>query len=348
MSVSKMAQIKGVTLSETLMIKALEAVPEQGFSKTAFGDALVDQGINAAQDGDFVRRVMQHLKQAGWIDFDGTAQSWHLTSFGQLRLPQKTIPLVPALSSASATMLPSNRLDRWAEHGRLTIGAVACLTLLMALVGLNASFAWELGREAAQFQILFTMGVMALDMMRPGFVMIGFYLNGRGRYALGTIALSMALTLSPVSVLSTTSILSASFLLGAEINRDADTRAQTLEALRVQHESLLQRAAQDEAAWRQECARGGCGRIAAELETAFQTTVAEAQAVLDRIVSLTEAEQGNSELLARMIKTFENLGLFGGDRQILLPLFLAISLELGALFGPALLLQRRTQTMTRS
>jgi hypothetical protein len=58
-------------------------------------------------------------------------------------------------------------------------------------------------------------------------------------------------------------------------------------------------------------------------------------------VSLTEAENGNSERLARMVTTFESLGLFGAGRQILLPLFLAISLELGALFGPALLLRRR-------
>ena len=347
MSASKMAQIKGITLSEAMMIQALETVPATSFTKTDFADALVDQGVAAGQDGDFVRRVMQHLKQAGWIDFDGTAQSWHLTSFGQLRLPQKTIPLIPAPPSTFATIHPANRLDRWAEHGRLSLSAVACLTLLIALVGLNASFAWELGREAAQFQILFTMGVMALDMMRPGFVMIGFYLNGRGRFALGSIALSMALFLSPVSVLSTTSILSASFLLGAEINQDADTRTQTLEALRVQHQNLLRRAAQDEAAWRQECTRGGCGRIAEELETAFQNTVAEAQEVLDRIVSLTEAVQGNSELLARMITTFESLGLFGAERQIILPLFLAISLELGALFGPALLLRRRTQEMKR-
>ena len=172
--------------------------------------------------------------------------------------------------------------------------------------------------------------------------MIGIHLNGRGRLVLGTLALAVALVLSPVSILSTTSILSASFLLGAEINTDADTRAQTREALRVQHQALLQRAARDEAAWRQECARGGCGPIATELEAEFQGTMSEAQAMLDRIVVLTEADEGNSELLARMVTTFEGLGLFGAGRQIFLPLFLAISLELGALFGPALLLRRRT------
>jgi len=42
-----------------------------------------------------------------------------------------------------------------------------------------------------------------------------------------------------------------------------------------------------------------------------------------------------------MVTTFEGLGLFGAGRQILLPLLLAITLEIAALFGPALLLRRR-------
>lgn len=258
-----------------------------------------------------------------------------------MRLPHKTLPLLPAALQQTHPALQANKIDEWAEYFRLTAGTVACVALITALIGLNASFAWQLAREAAQFQILFTMGVMALDMMRPGFVMIGLHLGGNGRLAIGSLALSIALVLSPVSVLSTTSILSASFLLGAEINSDAETRAQTREALRVQHQNLLQRAAQDEAAWRQECARGGCGPVVSDLQAQFQLTVADAQEVLDRIVSLTEVENGNSELLARMVTTFESLGLFGAGRQILLPLFLAISLELGALFGPALLLRRR-------
>jgi len=117
---------------------------------------------------------------------------------------------------------------------------------------------------------------------------------------------------------------------------------ETRQTLRAEHARLLARAAQDEAAWRQECARGGCGPIAHDLEAEFQRTLAEAQAVLDRILVLSDATQGNSELLARLVTTFEGLGLFSTGRQILLPLLLAISLELGALFGPALLLRRRT------
>ena len=285
---------------------------------------------------------MQFLKRQGIIEFDDATGHWLLTPFGQMRLPQRTLPLVTIQGVQTRALHRGDWLDRLTEHARLMFNALACLTLLIALVGLNASFAWELGREAAQFQILFTMGVMALDMMRPGLMVIGVHLNGRGHRALGSVALVVALALSPVSILSTTAILSASFLLGAEINLDADTRAQTREALRVQHQTLLQRAAQDEAAWRQECDRGGCGPIAQELDAEFQRTVGEAHDVLDRIVTLSEADQGNSQLLARMVTTFEELGLFGAGRQILLPLFLAISLELGALFGPVLLLRRRT------
>jgi hypothetical protein len=342
MSQTLSTTIKGISLDEPLMIAALEQLPSQAFSKTDFAQALTDAGFGHASDSDLVRRVMQFLKRQGLIDFNDVSGGWALTTLGQMRLPHKTLPLLPAAPQQIRPVLQANKIDQWAEYFRLIAGTVACIALITALIGLNASFAWELGREAAQFQILFTMGVMALDMMRPGFVMMGLHLGGRGHLAMGGLAISIALVLSPVSVLSTTSILSASFLLGAEINSDAETRAQTREALRVQHQNLLQRAAQNEAAWRQECARGGCGPVASDLEAQFQLTVADAQKVLDEVVSLTEADEGNSELLARMVTTFESLGLFGAGRQILLPLFLAISLELGALFGPALLLRRRT------
>jgi len=125
------------------------------------------------------------------------------------------------------------------------------------------------------------------------------------------------------------------------MNSDASIQSETRVALQAEHARLLDRAAQDEAAWRAECARGGCGRLAAELEQQFQVTVSEAKSVLDRVVEMSDAAQGNSALLARMVTTFEGLGLFGAGRQILLPFLLAISLEIAALFGPALLLGRR-------
>lgn len=130
------------------------------------------------------------------------------------------------------------------------------------------------------------------------------------------------------------------------MNSDAATQTETRVALQAEHARLLDRAAQDEAAWRLECARGGCGPVAANLEQQFQATITEAKSVLNQIVRMSDAEQGNSALLARMVTTFEGLGLFGAGRQILLPLLLAISLEIAALFGPALLLGRKTHTLT--
>ncbi|RUS60943.1 hypothetical protein EGN72_07155 [Pseudorhodobacter sp. E13] len=335
--------IKGVTLPETLVLAALEGIPNH-FSKSDFAQALSRAGLPEASDNDLVRRLMQHLKRQGLIHYADDTGTWSLTTMGAMRLPARTLPLTPVPIPTPQVLLgtDTDAISPAAETARLIFSAVACVGLIGALIGLNASFAWELGREARQFQILIMVGLMAIDMMRPGFVLMGFYLLGHRHKLLGAVAVTIALTLSPVSVLSTTSILSSSLLLGAEMNQDAAIQEEIRQTLRAEHARLLDRAAQDEAAWRQECARGGCGPVAREREAEFQRTMIEAQSVLDRVLVLSDDAQGTSELLARLVTTFEGLGLFGDGRQILLPLFLAISLELGALFGPALLLRRRT------
>lgn len=333
--------IKGVTVSDALLVTALGSLP-LSFSKGDFAQALNQEGLPEASDGDLVRRLMQSLKRQGIMAFADDAGTWSLTPLGLMRLPSRTLPLTaidPPLADSAGTNPDS--ISPVAETLRQLFSALACIVLVGALIGLNASFAWELGIERLQFQLLITAGLMAVDMMRPGFVLMGFYYLRTGYRGTGVVALTVALILSPLSVMSTSSILSASLLLGSELNHDAQVIEETRQALRAEHARLLARAAQDEAAWRQECARGGCGRIARELETAFQQTVAEAQAVLDQIVALSDDVQGTSELLSRLVTTFEGLGLFGSGRELLLPLFLAISLELGALFGPALLMRRR-------
>lgn len=334
--------IKGVQLPEPLLVAALDALPS-GFSKSEFAQALSDAGLPEANDSDLVRRAMQYLKRQGLISFADDTGTWSLTSLGVMRLPTSTLPLSPLANSSPAlpATAPSDRLGDAAETVRLLVSVLACLALIGALVGLNASFAWELGREAQHFQILITLGLMALDLMRPGFVMMSFFLFDQGRRGAGVLALLIALMLSPVSVLSTTSILSAAVLLGAEMNEDAQVAEETRQTLRAEHARLLEQAASDEAAWLRECARGGCGPIAADLETELEATLDSAQGVLDRILALSDDTQGQSELLSRLVLTFEGLGLFGMGRQLLLPLFLALSLELGALFGPVILLRRR-------
>lgn len=339
-------QIKGITIPQAVVETTLRALPQTGFNKTEFATALSQSGLSEANDGDLVRRLMQFLKRQGMIDYNDANTLWSLTDLGRMRLPHQTLPLLNAPNVATLPIPASTLWDTISDLFQLSLRHLACLGIIAALISLNASFAWELGGERWQFQIALVVALMALDLMRPFLVAAGFAFMGGGKNVLAGVAIAVALLLSPVSILSSTSILSASFLLGAELNSDAATQAQTRVALQAEHARLLDRAAQDEAAWRHECARGGCGPVAADLEQQFQTTITEAKSALDRIVRMSDAEQGNSALLARMVTTFEGLGLFGAGRQILLPLLLAISLEIAALFGPALLLGRRANNLT--
>lgn len=263
-------------------------------------------------------------------------------------MPQKTIPLLPmqtapSLLSNFPLSQQSNGVDLWMETGQFTLSLLACGGLIVALITLNASFSWELGREADQFRLAFVVGLMALDLIRPILIAKGFAYAAEGRKLIALTSFVVAFGLSPVSVISSTAILSSSFLMGMEMNDDDAVQAATLESLRGEHARQLAEVERVQMAWQTECARGGCGRIANQLEAEFTGIAAEAQSILDQIVALTTDSQGSSELLARMVTTFQSLGLLGADRQMLLPLFLALSLELAALFGPALLLQRRTR-----
>lgn len=339
-------QIKGVTIAQAIVETTLMALPQAGYSKTEFATALSKAGLSEANDGDLVRRLMQFLKRQGVIDYNDANALWSLTDLGRMRLPHQTLPL---LNMPEATVLPISAPPLWemiSERLKISLCHLASLGIVAALISLNASFARKLGSERWQFQVALVVALMALDLMRPFLVAAGFSFFKRGKNLLAGASITVALLLSPVSILSSTSILSASFQLGAEMNSDAATQAETRLALQAEHARLLDRAAQDEAAWRLECARGGCGPLAADLEQQFQTTIAQAKTALDRVVRMSDAEQGNSALLARMVTTFEGLGLFGTGRQILLPLLLAISLEIAALFGPALLLGRRTNNLT--
>lgn len=63
-----------------------------------------------------------------------------------MRLSHKTIPLLLTATIQPAPELQTNRLEPIAELGRIINGGFACLILLVALVGLIASFSWGLGR----------------------------------------------------------------------------------------------------------------------------------------------------------------------------------------------------------
>lgn len=344
MSSIKPTTLDGSVLSDTQQSAALLGLPNAGFSKAEFGKALVRQGYSAARDGDIVRRAMQHLKQSGLIDYDPQKQLWHLTALGQIQFPQKTQPLPKSVATSSSKINPAQsavlQTNPWLDRVRLMLSAVACGALIIALISLNASFAWELGREAAQFQIALVAGLMALDLMRPFLIAAGFRLIYQRKRFMAASAFAIALTLSPLSVLSTTAIVSSSFLLGAEMNDNEASQLLTLKILRAEHAEIVENVARSQKDWLAECNRGGCGVRAAAIESELISLRAKAQEALERIIALTNNTSTTSELIARMVTTFQALGLFDEQRTYLLPLFLALSLELGALFGPALLLRR--------
>ncbi|MEL7099412.1 MAG: hypothetical protein AAGM84_11340 [Pseudomonadota bacterium] len=334
--------VMGMVLSHSDVNAALSAMSPT-FAKSDFADALCVV-LQTQVSPEMAHRVLQSIKRKGVIAFDKDAQLWRMTAkppaqrFAPLAEPLKTLPL---LTPHVAQPVQYHALDKFQNAATGMMQTLTCIGLIAALITLNASFAWELGREADQFRAAFVVGLMALDLMRPFLVAAGFALLARRRFAKALMGFAVAFLLSPVSVLSSTAILSSSFLLGAEMNADERVQTATLETLRGEHTRRLAEAERLNDAWRTECDRGGCGPLAAEIEVAFLNAQAEAQAVLERIEDLTDATQGASDLLARMVVTFERLGVFGQGREILLPLFLAISLELGALFGPALLLGRR-------
>lgn len=260
-----------------------------------------------------------------------------------MRVSQQTVPLqaTPAAIPKLPRMPFPDLLDHLTAIGQGLLLKLACAALICALVVLNASFAWELGREAEQFRLAFAMGLAALDVMRPFFVLKAFQALAARNTSRAIIGFSVAFFLAPVSILSSTAILSSAFKLGAEMNADENIQLDTLSSIRRAYSRKLAEAERLQRAWETECNRGGCGPKVAQIEDDFLQANDEAQSLLGRIATMTDTTGDTSDLLARMTSTFEDLGLFSGPHQLLLPLFLALSLELGALFGPALRTARK-------
>lgn len=140
--------IKGVTIGEATLVTTLFSLP-QAFSKADFAQVLDQAGIPALSDGDLVRRTMQYLKRQGMISYDDDTGQWSVTVLGAMRTPDKTLPMTgttaPSVSAtanfATTSSAHLDRIDPKLETLRLRLCVLACLTLVGALVGLNASFA---------------------------------------------------------------------------------------------------------------------------------------------------------------------------------------------------------------
>jgi hypothetical protein len=60
--------------------------------------------------------------------------------------------------------------------------------------------------------------------------------------------------------------------------------------------------------------------------------------LLPKIIQITEIEHGKSSFVSRSVTAFKRLQIYGKGRELLIPILLALTLEIAALFGPGLLL----------
>lgn len=329
---------------------ALSALPTE-FTRAGFEAALAAQPVAMTVNADATRRVMQHLRRRGVIQYDQARETWHIIAPPSDFAPDRTLPLTIVPDAPTPGPLPEPpRTAETAPAGaasadlrdiaQASLAHLACAAIVIALVTINAGFAWELA-ESETFRFAFVAGLMACDLMRPLLVARGLHEIDRHRAIRGSAAILVAISLAPVSVLSSTSVIGATLHLGVEENDQAAARAASLEALRPELERLKALSAKLWQAHRNECARGGCGPIATGLRAKAEAADADAATALKNITALTGDGEETSAFIARTVKSFSDLGLYGPDRAILIPLLLALTLEIAALFGPGLLLSQQ-------
>ena len=328
------------------LVKQVLAGLGSGFNKADFVRALSSLGVTLTADK--ARQELQRLKRQSQITYDPIKKIWSpVTSHSGLSQPVQTLPMIGSDKPHSFSLPRQTQSDASAGflarlsgllHGSIT--HLACLAAILALVAINASFAWNLG-ETDGFRYPFVIGLMACDLMRPLLIARGLWDFAHRHVMRGFFAFVIALSLAPLSILSSTSVISASLFLGAEQNERTEISNEVRTNLQLEYQrlqGLVERQWQD---WQTECKRGGCGSRAARLAETAKATEEEAKQRLGEIVNLVEDANQSSQFISRAVKSFEALGLFGANKLMFIPLLLALTLELAALFGPGLLLARK-------
>lgn len=351
--------VNGIDIPEATLASALAALGTSPFALRDLQTALETSGVETALSYDAAKRVLQRERKAGTLIHDQTTGMWSApapaTAPATAPVPPpssspgngQTIPLAPTNAGnvgnpptpqKSTATAPLPLPDLLA----MVLTYLACISAVFALALINASFAWEVA-ETDAFRFAFVTGLMASDIMRPLLVARGLWEITRKRFTHGLVALLVAFSLSPVSVLSSTAVISAALHLGAEEIEQDSVVAQTQTALQGEYERAKLLADQAWAVWKAECDRGGCGPEAAKREATAKALEAEAKARLDAMLVMSgdTGSDGPSSFLSRTVKAYKGLGLFEEGTEAILPLLLALTLEIAAIFGPGLLLANR-------
>ena len=223
------------------------------------------------------------------------------------------------------------------------LGFPVCLASIGALAAINATFVWDFVQSDPLRWALLA-GFLASDLLRPLLIAASFahlhhagVMRGFFRFSLGLL---VALALSPLSLFSSVSVLSASFQTGEDHILIAVDTIQQRDRLDRQYAQELAQVERLRDLHAEECDRGGCGPIANSIFEKLSDAMVEAEETLESIATLPSSSAEASSLTARTVRSLEAAGINATQQRFLIPLFMALTLELAALFGPALILMR--------
>lgn len=325
--------IKGVSVGDTWLRMILADLTDT-FSRDDLLRRMTEHPWPDLTLNEATRPILQHLKRQGVISYSRDQKCWQKTSALE-PAPCQT----PLLDTDSSVSLPNEELvERASDKSWLAMvaGWLVSACLVGALMIINAGFAWNL-TEDSTIRLAFTIGFMGLDGLRPLLMALALSKSIRASRPAQILAFLIALGLAPASVISSTSVISSALILGTETQVDQSVRQQQMGRLQAELERLESRVSQTWAQHVQECDRGGCGVIAEKLKDDAQELEVRIGEIRDQLSKL-ETNRPASTFASRTVETLQAFGLHGEDTEWLMPVFLALTLEIAALFGPALLL----------
>ena len=327
--------IKGVCVSDTWLRMILADIPET-FTRDDLLNRMTAQPWPDLTLNEATRPILQHLKRQGVISYCRNQKCWQ-------KSPELKASTSPTLPIELDSTFSSSRIEKSkaTEANHNWLASVAAWLVSACLVGalmiINAGFAWNLTEDSI-FRLAFTIGFMGLDGLRPLLMALALGSACLSR-PVRALALVIALGLAPASVISSTSVISSALILGAEAQTEQAGLQRQLASLHAQLERLESRVSRVWSDYRDECDRGGCGEIADDLKAEALDLEAQIKAVRDQLGRLETNREG-STFASRTIETLQTFGLHGKDLKWIMPVFLALTLEIAALFGPALVLAR--------
>ena len=328
--------IKGVSVDDTWLRMILAGISDT-FNRDDLLSRMKAQPLQGLALDEATRPILQHLKRQGVISYSRDQKSWRKTDNFQAST-SVTLPIEPNRAFLSSRHEGSGR--NWLGRNLLatSVAWLVSACLIGALMIINAGFAWNFAEDSI-FRLAFTIGFIGLDGLRP--LLMALALSSlRLSWLIRMLAAVVAVGLAPASILSSTSVISSALIMGTETLTEQADQNRQMSSLNAELNRLEIRVSQAWADYRDECERGGCGDIADGLKAEALELESQIRTARDQI-GILQAKRPLSTFTSRTVETLQTFGFQNNDLKWLMPIFLALTLEIAALLGPALLLQRR-------